>query len=135
MAEGQTHRIGKEQKMMHDPLNLGDGDDRRYLAIDVHGFDGAGGLVLESGPVRERGTPSEAPLRVEVVAGITPAEFSCFLWAAEECAYDNWHRYDQRWFTSIPPDGIPAVPPIRGLTISKVEIMPGMRPRWGGKEA
>jgi len=118
---------------MHEPLKLGDETNHHYLVVDVHGFDGERGLITELKPVEDRGRPSEAPVRIEVVSGITIAEFACFANSGANLATKNWRRLDQGWFSWTPLDSLPWAPPIREEMISKVDILPGLPPNRGLK--
>jgi hypothetical protein len=60
-------------------LELSGERGHRYLVVDVHGFDRKEeGLIVEIKPAEDRGEPSDAPLRLGVISGISVLEFSSF---------------------------------------------------------
>lgn len=113
----------------HRNAQTGEGDPR-YLIVDVHGFDGEKGMIVETKPALERGESpeSEAPLRLEVVSGIIPAELHAFTCGSLNVLFDHWENFYKSWFSYMPLSEIPSVPPIREQMISKVDLLPGLPP-------
>ena len=117
------------KSMEHGQAQAGE-DTPRYLIVDVHGFDGEQGMIIETKPAQERGesTESEAPLRLEVVSGIMPAELHAFTCGSLNSLFSHWEDLYKPWFSYTPLSNLPLVPPIREQMISKIDILPGLAP-------